>query len=573
MNVAEQALAGSKLRFDVSADVNETAAIVLEAKRTGGKSGVLIVGGGSPKNFMLQTEPQIQEVLGIDEKGHDYFLQITDARPDTGGLSGATPAEAVSWGKIDPDQLPGTVVVYADNTIALPLLTAYALARHADRPLKRLYGRARGDDGAADRGVPRRARLPRPAGRGVARAHAPGGRGSGDGGSDGDPPAYRWYALGLLAVINLLNYIDRNVIFALFEPIKRDLALTDAQLGWLGSAYILVFSVAALPFGVISDLRSRRAVIAGGVTVWSAFTFLSGLVRSYWQLFTCRAAVGVGEAAYGPAAASLVADYFPGPRPRDGDGHPRLRRLARRRARACCSAGISRATYGWRVAFMTVGVPGFLCALLVARLHRSDPAAGEAHGPLLPARLPHRRDGAAPAALAAARERRGGRGAGLLARPLYGADSKLDVAAFSAAVGARARDQHPLLGAPDARRTRGGDALRRGDQQRLRRHPARRQDGAAHADAGLRLPRRRDDLVRHQRHRGLGADVRRRASCELTAGEGAALLGKWGLIAGASGTLFGGFLADWLRRRCGDRPGDHRRRWGFSSAGRSRSGC
>ena len=141
MNVAEQALAGSLLRFDVSADVNETAAIVLEAKRAGGKSGVLIAGGGSPKNFMLQTEPQIQEVLGIDERGHDYFLQMTDARPDVGGLSGATPNEAVSWGKIDPDQLPGTVVCYADNTITLPLLTAYALQRVAPRPIKRLYDR------------------------------------------------------------------------------------------------------------------------------------------------------------------------------------------------------------------------------------------------------------------------------------------------------------------------------------------------------------------------------------------------------------------------------------------------
>jgi deoxyhypusine synthase len=90
---------------------------------------------------MLQTEPQIQEVLGIDERGHDFFLQMTDARPDTGGLSGATPAEAVSWGKIDPEQLPGTVVVYGDNSIALPVLTAYAKARHADRPLKRLHGR------------------------------------------------------------------------------------------------------------------------------------------------------------------------------------------------------------------------------------------------------------------------------------------------------------------------------------------------------------------------------------------------------------------------------------------------
>ena len=103
--------------------------------------GVLICGGGSPKNFMLQTEPQIQEVLGIDEKGHDFFLQITDARPDTGGLSGATPAEAVSWGKIDPDRLPDAVVCYLDSTVALPLLTAYAHARHKKRPLKRLYDR------------------------------------------------------------------------------------------------------------------------------------------------------------------------------------------------------------------------------------------------------------------------------------------------------------------------------------------------------------------------------------------------------------------------------------------------
>jgi deoxyhypusine synthase len=141
MNVAELALAGHQLRFDVSADVNETAAIVLDAKRSGGTSGVLIVGGGSPKNFVLQTEPQIQEVLGIDERGHDYYLQITDARPDTGGLSGATPGEAVSWGKVDPDRLPDAVVAYLDSTVGLPLLAAYALARVAPRPPKRLYDR------------------------------------------------------------------------------------------------------------------------------------------------------------------------------------------------------------------------------------------------------------------------------------------------------------------------------------------------------------------------------------------------------------------------------------------------
>ncbi|HXV85239.1 MAG TPA: deoxyhypusine synthase [Gemmatimonadales bacterium] len=142
MNVAEQALAGGALRFDVSGDVNETAAIVLDAKRRG-RSGVVMIGGGSPKNFVLQTEPQIQEVLGINEKGHDYFLQITDARPDTGGLSGATPGEAVSWGKVDPDQLAQSVVCYLDSTVGLPLLTAYALARRKPRRLKRLYHRRR----------------------------------------------------------------------------------------------------------------------------------------------------------------------------------------------------------------------------------------------------------------------------------------------------------------------------------------------------------------------------------------------------------------------------------------------
>lgn len=145
MNVAAMELQGGKLRLNPSADVNETASIVLSAKRgllhKSGKSAIFICGGGSPKNFALQTEPQIQEVLGIEEKGHDFFLQITDARPDTGGLSGATPSEAVSWGKIDPDQLPGTVVCYVDSTVALPLITAYALAKHQPRPLKRLYDR------------------------------------------------------------------------------------------------------------------------------------------------------------------------------------------------------------------------------------------------------------------------------------------------------------------------------------------------------------------------------------------------------------------------------------------------
>ena len=163
MNIAAKSLQGNKLVLDPSYDVNETASIVLAAKRglirdrvrtrsgsdgvkdasrkKGGRSAIFILGGGSPKNFALQTEPQIQEVLGIDERGHDYFLQVTDARPDTGGLSGATPGEAVSWGKVDPERLPDAVVCYLDTTVALPIITAYALAKHKPRPPRRLYDR------------------------------------------------------------------------------------------------------------------------------------------------------------------------------------------------------------------------------------------------------------------------------------------------------------------------------------------------------------------------------------------------------------------------------------------------
>ena len=135
MNVARHALDGSKLTLDPLADVNETTAIVHAATR----NGVLILGGGSPKNFYLQTQPQLWEVLGIHKGGHDYFIQITADAPHWGGLSGATPSEAVSWGKIKPDQLNSTVVVYGDSTIALPLLAAYAISKARPRPRRELY--------------------------------------------------------------------------------------------------------------------------------------------------------------------------------------------------------------------------------------------------------------------------------------------------------------------------------------------------------------------------------------------------------------------------------------------------
>lgn len=146
MNVAALSLEGSKLVIDPSIDVNETAAIAYCARESGnpdveGKSAAVIIGGGSPKNFLLQTQPQLHEVLGLEERGHDYFVQVTDARPDTGGLSGATPSEAVSWGKIDPEELPSTIVCYTDSTIALPIITAYVMNQCQPRALKRLYDR------------------------------------------------------------------------------------------------------------------------------------------------------------------------------------------------------------------------------------------------------------------------------------------------------------------------------------------------------------------------------------------------------------------------------------------------
>src|SRR5438270_1235703 len=135
MNVARNALDGSLLTLDPLADVNETTAIVHHATR----NGVIILGGGSPKNFYLQTQPQLWEVLGIQKGGHDYFIQITADAPHWGGLSGATPSEAVSWGKIKPDQLNSAVVIYGQSTIVLPLLTAYVVSKARPRPRKELF--------------------------------------------------------------------------------------------------------------------------------------------------------------------------------------------------------------------------------------------------------------------------------------------------------------------------------------------------------------------------------------------------------------------------------------------------
>jgi MFS family permease len=181
------------------------------------------------------------------------------------------------------------------------------------------------------------------------------------------PGPYAWYALALLTLINAVNFIDRNIIFALFEPIKDELDLSDTELGWLGSAYIIVFSVAAIPLGILSDLKSRRAVIASGVTLWAVFTGLAGLARQYWQLLFCRSMVGVGEAAYSPAAQSLLADYFP-QRGRALALGIFWSGLAVGGVAGIWLGGELAHLYGWRAAFLAVGLPGLLLAMLASRL-------------------------------------------------------------------------------------------------------------------------------------------------------------------------------------------------------------
>ncbi len=139
LNAAELQLRGIPLHLDPFQDVNESAALVYDYKRKGKQSAVLLLGGGSPKNFVLQTEPQIQEILKLKDVGHDYYIQFTDAQVHTGGLSGATPSEAVTWGKVDPARLPDTIVCYGDVSYYYPLFIAYALNKGCRREHSRLF--------------------------------------------------------------------------------------------------------------------------------------------------------------------------------------------------------------------------------------------------------------------------------------------------------------------------------------------------------------------------------------------------------------------------------------------------
>lgn len=355
--------------------------------------------------------------------------------------------------------------------------------------------------------------------------------------------SYSYYALGVLAFTNLLSFVNRNIVFALFDPIKRDLSLTDTQLGWLASAYVLVFSLAALPFGVLSDLRSRRAVIAIGVLLWSAFTLVSGFATNFGGLLTCRALVGVGGAAFAGAAQSMVADYFP------------LR--GRAIAMGILAAGITlggvlgiwlggrlEAAYDWRTALIVVSLPGFLLAVLTARLR--DPV--RAPGGL---------------SLRSALEELGVGLTGLVRQflPLllglvvggalafyfdrvYGADSKLDVAAFALAVTiglavnirtwVKRFAAAPMFVPVSLVRVFGERAV---SLATVLRTPTLVYVflGGALISFGM------NGLV------GWAPAFMSR-ELNLSVAQAATLLGTWGLVAGICGVLVGGVVADWLGR-------------------------
>jgi len=183
---------------------------------------------------------------------------------------------------------------------------------------------------------------------------------------------YLWFALALLAVGNLLNYLDRNIILALFEPIKRDLAISDTQLGWLGSSFAITFALGAVASGVLSDLRSRRAVMAGGVALWSGFTALGGIAGTYWHLLTTRAVVGAAESSYLPSAQALLADYFPDRGRAQAMGIFWIG-LAVGGVLAVWLGGHLATAFGWRNTLMIVGLPGVLFAVLLGRLRDPRP--------------------------------------------------------------------------------------------------------------------------------------------------------------------------------------------------------
>jgi len=183
--------------------------------------------------------------------------------------------------------------------------------------------------------------------------------------ADDRAPAYSWYALALLTAVYVLNFLDRTLIYILFTPIKKEMAFSDLQLALLGTtSFVIFYTLLGIPFGRLADRTVRKNLIAGGLAVWSLFSGLTGFAHDFWTLFFCRVMVGVGEATLGPAALSLLSDYFP-PRMRATAHSIYSSGIAVGGGMAFFLGGLIGQHYGWRWAFYLLGFPGLILAVLV----------------------------------------------------------------------------------------------------------------------------------------------------------------------------------------------------------------
>jgi MFS family permease len=178
-------------------------------------------------------------------------------------------------------------------------------------------------------------------------------------------PAYSWFVLGVLTLVYVLNFLDRTLIYILFTPIKKEMAFSDLQLALLGTtSFVIFYTLLGIPFGRLADRVSRKNLIAGGLAVWSLFSGLTGFAKGFWAMFFCRLMVGVGEATLGPAALSLLSDYFP-PRMRATVQGVYSSGIAIGSGLAFFLGGWIGQAYGWRWAFYFLGFPGLILAAVV----------------------------------------------------------------------------------------------------------------------------------------------------------------------------------------------------------------
>lgn len=183
--------------------------------------------------------------------------------------------------------------------------------------------------------------------------------------ADDRVPAYSWYVLAILTIVYVLNFLDRTLIYILFTPIKKEMVFTDLQLALLGStSFVIFYTSLGIPFGRLADRVVRKNMIASGLAVWSLFSGLTGFCNGFWTMFFCRLMVGVGEATLGPAALSLLSDYFP-PRMRATVQGVYSSGIAIGSGLAFFLGGWIGQAYGWRYAFYFLGFPGLLLALIV----------------------------------------------------------------------------------------------------------------------------------------------------------------------------------------------------------------